>query len=91
VYTKKLLAECLKSVGYETLAQSIDPVSRRIQELRWQIRSRTGFDPRSVSIPKRFTEIKTRKGPIDKEFLDALLRGYSDRISEMAKSTEDLS
>ena len=52
VYTEELLAECLKAVGYEVLADSIDAVSRNIQKLRWQTRLTTGFDPASGVHPE---------------------------------------
>lgn len=85
VYTDELLAECLQVVGYGALAGSIDAVSRRIQQLRWQTRLATGFDPAAVSIPKRFTEVVTWKGKVDGEFLAVLKNEYARRIAEMAR------
>lgn len=86
VYTKHLLAECLKSLGYGTLAENADSVSREVQRLRWKMRVATGFDPDSVSIPKRFTEITTWKGTIDEVFLQNLKTEYARRIIDMAKT-----
>jgi Fe-S-cluster-containing dehydrogenase component len=34
-------------------------LARHAQELHWQMRLQTGFDPRTVSIPKRFLEVET--------------------------------
>ena len=83
VYTDEILAGCLKSVGYGTLADSIDTVSTGIQKLRWQMRIRSGFRPENVSIPKRFTEITTWKGQIDTTFLEDLKEEYGRKILEM--------
>jgi len=83
VYTDEILAGCLKSVGYGTLADSIDTVSTGIQKLRWQMRIRSGFRPENVSIQKRFTEITTWKGQIDTTFLEDLKEGYGRKILEM--------
>ncbi|MFZ5450908.1 MAG: hypothetical protein ACOZF2_03385 [Thermodesulfobacteriota bacterium] len=85
VYTEELLAECLQVVGYGVLADTIDAVSHNIQKLRWQARIKTGFNPAGVSIPKRFTEVITRKGKVDGEFLTGLKDAYARRILELAR------
>ena len=83
VYTEELLAECLRVVGYGALADTMDAVSRNIQKLRWQTRLATGFNPASVSIPKRFTEVTTWKGKVDGDFLEGLKNAYARRILEL--------
>ena len=85
VYKTDLLAECLGSLGYTTLAENMDAVSGYIQKLRWKIRLATGFDPSAVEIPERFTEVATWKGPVDPQYLGALKEAYSKRILELAK------
>jgi aldehyde:ferredoxin oxidoreductase len=86
VYSDQLLSECLRSVGYGTLAESLGTVSRTVQSLRWRARLRTGFDPRAVSIPKRFLEVETWKGPMDRVYLDALKEAYAAEIIALARS-----
>ena len=85
VYKEALLADCLKSLGYGSLAEQLSEVTRRIQQLRWQTRLATGYDPYQVQIPKRFTEITTWKGSLDLEFLEALRQGYAQRILAFAQ------
>jgi aldehyde:ferredoxin oxidoreductase len=85
VYNEECLADCLKSVGYSALADNMEAVSRHIQKLRWQTRVATGFDPQGVSIPKRFTEVTTWKGPVDEDYLKALKNEYGKRIMELAE------
>jgi aldehyde:ferredoxin oxidoreductase len=80
VYNDELLGKCLDSLGYADLAGSISEVSAHIQKLRWRTRIATGFDPTSVSIPKRFTEIVNWKGPLDVEYLNKLKTEYAKRI-----------
>jgi aldehyde:ferredoxin oxidoreductase len=93
VYNDELLGKCLNSVGYTDLAGSISDVSLHIQKLRWRTRFATGFDPKSVSIPKRFTEIVTWKGAIDVEYLQNLKDEYARRIiglgADNDKKTEE--
>lgn len=84
VYTKDLICQCLDSVGYDVLADTIDEVSGAIQRLRWQNRIATGFDPRRISIPKRFADVVTWKGPLDGAFLEHLRRAYAEKILELA-------
>jgi aldehyde:ferredoxin oxidoreductase len=88
VYNDELLGKCLNSVGYTDLAGKMSDVSRHIQKLRWKTRFATGFDPKSVSIPKRFTEIVTWKGKIDTEYLYRLKDEYSRRIIELAADSD---
>jgi aldehyde:ferredoxin oxidoreductase len=89
VYRPELLAECLKSVGYEALADTMNSVSRYIQKKRWQIRMATGYDPLTISIPKRFSEVSTWKGPIDRQYLEDLQRTYATAIKNIAQSDDD--
>lgn len=84
VYTDEVLSNCLRSVGYGTLADSMDSVAGEIQKLRWKMRVRTGYRPESVSIPKRFTEITTWKGAIDAAFMANLKNEYAKKILEIA-------
>ncbi len=83
VYTEELLGRCLSSVGYSGLAADIPAVSAKIQKLRWKMRLSTGFDPGTVTVPKRFTEIVTWKGAMDENYLKRLMDEYSKRIKEM--------
>jgi aldehyde:ferredoxin oxidoreductase len=85
VYQEDTLVDCLNAVGYQSLAENVDSVSRRIQQRRWQMRIRTGFDPESVKIPERFKEVVTWRGAMDKNYLDSLQKVYTKRILEMAK------
>jgi len=48
----------------------------------------TGFNPKSVWIPKRFTEIVTWKGSMDTEYLQSLKDEYSKRIIELSADNE---
>ena len=59
-------------------------LSSHVQKLRWRTRLRTGFDPRSVSIPKRFLEVETWRGKIDGAYLDALKDAYAGAILALA-------
>jgi aldehyde:ferredoxin oxidoreductase len=80
VYADPIISECLHSVGYPGLAESIGTVSAHVQKLRWRTRLHTGFDPRTVTIPKRFLEIETWKGKIDGAYLDSLKKTYAEAI-----------
>jgi aldehyde:ferredoxin oxidoreductase len=84
VYTPELLVRCLSALGYMELAGSPDEVASRIQKLRWRLRLSTGFDPQTVTIPARFSEITTCKGRLDSEYLGALKSAYARCIRDMA-------
>jgi len=85
VYGEETLSDCLRAVGYSNLADGLSRVSEGVQRMRWRMRLRTGFDPRSVPIPKRFLEIETWKGRIDGAFLDALKNAYAGAILDLAQ------
>jgi len=59
-------------------------ISEDIQRLRWKLRVVTGFRPENESIPKRFSEVTTWKGPVDRQFLEALKTGYGQKILDLA-------
>jgi aldehyde:ferredoxin oxidoreductase len=80
VYTDELLATCLQAIGYGSLAENLGPVSRNIQKLRWKNRFATGFVPEEVTIPKRFHEITTVKGPLDSAYLSSLMVEYGKAL-----------
>lgn len=80
VYSDEQLAECLESVGYDDLAASIHSVSEQIRKERWRMRIATGFNPALIEIPKRFYSVKTWKGNVDGEYLDAIKQEYGRRI-----------
>ena len=86
VYKEDVLAEGLQAVGYGSLAQNLDAVARRIQERRWQIRIKTGFNPEGVKIPDRFKQVVTWQGPVDANYLDSLQKAYALKIREMGKT-----
>ena len=84
VYTDTRLAECLSAVGYETLAGSIPETAEHIRRLRWRLRLATGFNPAALDIPKRFYQVQTWKGVVNREYLDALKQEYGRRIMQLA-------
>jgi aldehyde:ferredoxin oxidoreductase len=83
VYKEAVLADCLSAVGYGVLAKDLDSVAGRIQKMRWQLRTKTGFNPSSVTIPKRFTEVVTWNGSIDTGYLGSLQTNYAQRIQSI--------
>jgi aldehyde:ferredoxin oxidoreductase len=85
VYSSELLSNCLRTVGYTTLADSIPSVSRHIQELRWHARMASGYDPSTVKIPKRFHEVTTRRGPVDSGVMNSVKDEYQKAIIELAQ------
>jgi aldehyde:ferredoxin oxidoreductase len=89
VYTEGLLADCLKSVGQEALAENLDAASRSAQHLRWKVRLATGYRPEGVVVPKRFLEIATAKGPIDGAYLAALKEEYVKAIRSLARTERE--
>jgi aldehyde:ferredoxin oxidoreductase len=83
VYTDEILEDCLKSVGYVTLAERMGSIASEIQRLRWNLRLRTGYRPENVSIPKRFSEITTWKGPVDRQYMETLKAEYAKGILDL--------
>jgi aldehyde:ferredoxin oxidoreductase len=88
VFTDALLAQCLRSVGYETLAQDLGALGREVQKRRWRARLATGYQPEAVTVPKRFTEVTNWKGGIDPGFLSQLQAAYAHRIRELGGAAE---
>jgi aldehyde:ferredoxin oxidoreductase len=88
VYTEEQLADCLRSVGYNDLADNMAAVSQNIQKLRWRTRFATGFKPEKITIPKRFSEVTTWKGDVDSVYLDAIKNAYAERIVGLGREVQ---
>ena len=84
VYSEERLQECLASVGLSRLAESVVARSTDVQAKRWQLKYLTGYNPMDVSIPKRFEEVTTWKGGIDKVFMDSVAAEYQDAVRKLA-------
>ena len=91
VYTNEQLSDCLESVGLKTLATTIPETAEHIRSLRWRVRTRTGFDPENYTVPKRFYQVKTWKGLVDKEYLDNLKKEYGRRIKMIVAEGDEKS
>jgi aldehyde:ferredoxin oxidoreductase len=83
VYDQETLRRCLTVLGGGGLADNLDQAATRIQQLRWQARAAGGYDPMNVSIPKRFLEVETWKGPTDPQYLEELRQAYAGAIRKM--------
>jgi aldehyde:ferredoxin oxidoreductase len=84
VYSEERLQECLASIGLSRLANSVMDRSKDIQNKRWQLKYLTGYNPTSVSIPKRFGEVITWKGPVDTDFMHAVAGEYQKAVRKLA-------
>ena len=80
VYTEEVLSDCLEATGFTDLASSLDKARESMRKLRWQVRFATGFKPEEITIPKRFYNVTTWKGKIDRTFLDSLRSEYGRRL-----------
>ena len=84
IYSEERLQECLASVGLSRLAESVVARSKNVQAKRWQLKYMTGYNPKDISIPKRFGEVTTWKGGIDKVFMDSVAADYQNAVRKLA-------
>ena len=84
VYSEERLQECLASVGLPRLAESLVASAADVQAKRWQLKHRTGYNPKNISIPKRFSEVTTWKGKIDREFMNAVAADYQNAVRKLS-------
>ncbi len=85
VYTEEVLSKALDSLGYSETAANFHAATTTVQKLRWKAKFSTGFDPDQITIPKRYLEVVTWKGPIDAEYLHQLKDGYAAEIRKLAE------
>ncbi len=86
VYSQERLQECLSSVGLSRLAESVVARSTDVQAKRWQLKYLTGYNPMDISIPKRFEEVTTWKGEIDRVFMDSVAADYQSAVRKLAEA-----
>lgn len=87
-YGPEKLKEALTAAGFDKLADNLEAAGVYIQELRWQLKCKTGFDVDAVKIPKRFSEVVTWKGEIDTDYMNDVAQQYAIAIKKMAKCEE---
>lgn len=85
VYSNERLALALNALGYQGVAENLGPAGEAIQKLRWRLRLRCGYDPLSASIPKRYSEVITWKGPIDTAYMEDLRQTYARKLLELGQ------
>lgn len=85
VYTEDVLGKALDSMGYPEMAANLHAATGIVQKLRWKTKFATGFDPDQITIPKRYLEVVTWKGPIDGEYLHQLKDAYAGEIRKLAE------
>ncbi|MFH1114345.1 MAG: aldehyde ferredoxin oxidoreductase N-terminal domain-containing protein [Pseudomonadota bacterium] len=90
VYSEERLQECLVSVGLSRLADSLVGKSTDVQAERWQLKCRTGYNPGNISIPKRFSEVITWKGQVDREFMNAVAADYQNAVGKLSDTRQQL-
>ena len=80
VYKPDVVHAALTCLGYGELADTVDTAAENARRLRWRLKMQTGYDPMTTSIPKRFSEISTWKGPVDAAYMEALRLGYAKAV-----------
>ncbi len=84
VYKPERIKEALECLGYTELAARLDQVGEDVRRERWKLKIACGFDPQATTIPKRFKEVVTWKGPVDADYMERLRQAYAARISALA-------
>lgn len=90
IYPEERLQECLASVGLPRLADSLVARSTDVQAKRWQLKYRTGYNPKDISIPKRFSEVITWKGQVDREFMHTVATDYQNAVRKLSDTGQQL-
>ena len=84
-YSEEALCKALEVMGYKEMAQALPEAAGKVQRLRWKTKFSTGYDPDQVTIPKRYLEVVTWKGPIDPAYLNDLKQAYAAETRKMAQ------
>lgn len=87
VYSEERLREALRSIGLKEAADGLSKQAETAQAKRWKLKFKTGFDPLSITIPRRFRSIQTWKGSIDEDFLERLSASYREAIASLARDS----
>ena len=83
IYSQDVLASALETVGLPHLAENLDQRAEALCKERWQVKKSTGFEPSKVTLPRRFYQVNTLRGPVPAPFMDQLLKEYARVIEQM--------
>lgn len=84
IYSEERLVSALNVLGFTEAAKNFDELSAKVQAERWKLKFACGYKPQDITIPKRFREVVTWKGPIDETYLDELKVMYQNAILRLA-------
>ncbi|MDQ7032976.1 MAG: aldehyde ferredoxin oxidoreductase C-terminal domain-containing protein [Desulfonauticus sp.] len=84
-YSWEQMASALSCVGLNLGPEELQKIAQEIAVRRWRLKIKTGFDPETVKIPKRYLEVETFKGKIDTNYLEMLRQTYARYIKELVK------
>jgi aldehyde:ferredoxin oxidoreductase len=87
-YPPQTCVKALNAIGYSFELKDLWQIVQHVQKSRWRLKLQTGYDPRKVSIPRRFLEVVNWKGPINADYLNELKERYSQAILSLASSEE---
>ena len=82
IYDEETVAASLTAIGMADLGLNMDKRIGALQRERWRLKKESGFDPHMITIPRRFTEVETLDGKVDKEFMEKLRHSYAAKIAE---------
>jgi aldehyde:ferredoxin oxidoreductase len=80
VYSEERLTRAMVALGLEEMADNLEEKKAAIQAKRWELRFKSEFNPAEITIPKRFLDIATCKGPLDKAYMDTLINAYGQSL-----------
>jgi aldehyde:ferredoxin oxidoreductase len=83
VYDRETVKACLASVGLPWSDEQLSELGRRVYALKLQIKHQLGYDPTQVSIPRRFFETPSMRGPLSPERVEHMLSIYRERVAAL--------
>jgi aldehyde:ferredoxin oxidoreductase len=79
VYTPDLVVEALRTVGFDYGVEELMEIGREIYMDIYGLKSKEGFDPRRIYIPRRLFETPSATGILSEERFRKLLELYMER------------
>jgi aldehyde:ferredoxin oxidoreductase len=79
VYTQDLVVEALRTAGFDYDADELMKLGREIYMDIYGLKSKEGFDPRRIHIPRRLFETPSATGVLSEERFRKLLELYMER------------
>ena len=80
VYSPEMVLKTLKLVGYELTLEQLSKIGGEVLKTKYKFKTREGFNPKELRIPKRILNTISPAGQISEESLSDIVQSFYKKM-----------